>query len=171
MASPNPYRILCALLGLLCIGAAPDGGVLIRGAYVFDGSGAPAAPADVLIRGDRIVAVGPGLRAPRGARVVNGRGQTLLPGLHDLHTHLRSPGFSSPDDLGKAYAEHLVYGVTTVNDFSMSGEMLGPVREMTGSGAVTAPDLMLAIRVGVPGGHGTEYGWGNLFTHQVNSPL
>ena len=163
-------RILGALLGLLCIGAAPDGGVLFRGAHVFDGTGAPATTADVLIRGDRIVAVGRGLRAPRGARVVNARGMTLLPGLHDLHTHLRSAGFSSPDDLGKAYAEHLVYGVTTVNDFSMSGEMLAPVREMTGSGEVAAPNLMLAIRIGVPGGHGTEYGWGNAFTLEATTP-
>lgn len=163
-------KVLAALLGLICIGAAPDGGTLIRGARVFDGTGAPAAPADVLIRGDRIVAVGPGLRAPRGARVVNARGMTLIPGLHDLHTHLRASGFSAPDDLGKAYAGHLVHGVTTVNDFSMSGEMLAPVREMTGPGGVTAPNLMLAIRIGVPQGHGTEYGWGDAFTLEATTP-
>jgi imidazolonepropionase-like amidohydrolase len=163
-------KLVAALLGLICIGAAPDGGTLIRGARVFDGTGAPAAPADVLIRGDRIVAVGTGLRAPRGARVVNARGMTLIPGLHDLHTHLRASGFSAPDDLGKAYAGHLVHGVTTVNDFSMSGEMLAPVREMTGSGGVTAPNLMLAIRIGVPQGHGTEYGWGDAFTLEATTP-
>ncbi|MDQ8757633.1 amidohydrolase family protein [Sphingosinicella sp. LHD-64] len=164
------WKLVGVLLGLLCMGAAPDGGTLIRGARVFDGTGAPAATADVLIRGERIVAVGPGLRAPRGARVVNARGLTLIPGLHDLHTHLRASGFSAPDDLGKAYAGHLVHGITTVNDFSMSGEMLAPVREMSGSGAVTAPNLMLAIRLGVPQGHGTEYGWGDAFTLQATTP-
>ncbi|WP_114952391.1 amidohydrolase family protein [Sphingosinicella terrae] len=163
-------KLACALLALACIGAAPDGGVLIRGARIFDGTGAPAAPADVLIRGERIVAVGPGLRAPRGARVVNGRGMTLIPGLHDLHTHLRAPGFDTPEDLGKAYAGHLVHGVTRANDFSVSGEMLAPVREMTASGAVAAPNLMLAIRLGVPQGHGTEYGWGDAFTLQATTP-
>lgn len=163
-------KLVAALLGLICIGAAPDGGLLIRGARVFDGTGASAAPADVLIEGDRIVAVGRDLRAPRGARVVNARGMTVIPGLHDLHTHLRASGFSAPDDLGNAYAGHLVHGVTTVNDFSMSGEMLAPVREMTASGGVTAPNLMLAIRIGVPQGHGTEYGWGDAFTLEATTP-
>jgi imidazolonepropionase-like amidohydrolase len=124
----------------------------------------------VLIRGDRIVAVGPRLPRPRGARIVKARGLTLLPGLHDLHTHLRSPGFGGPDDLGKAYAGHLVHGITSVNDFSVSGEMLEPIRQMTGSGQVVAPNLRLAIRLGVPGGHGTEYGWGDFFTLHAPNP-
>jgi imidazolonepropionase-like amidohydrolase len=160
-----------ALLAMLCLGAAgPNGAVLIRGAHVFDGTGSPAAPADVLISGDRIVAVGPHLRAPRGARIVEARGMTLLPGLHDLHTHLRSPGSGGPDDLGKAYAAHLVHGITRAVDFSVSGEMIAPIREMTGSGAVAAPNLSLAIRMGVPGGHGTERGWGDFFTMEATTP-
>lgn len=163
-------KLACALLALFCVGAAPDGGTLIRGARVFDGTGTAAVRADILIRGERIVAVGAGLRTPRGARIVNARGMTLIPGLHDLHTHLRSPGFSAPDDLGKAYGGHLIYGVTSVNDFSMSGEMLAPVREMTAPGGLPAPDLKLAIRIGVPQGHGTEYGWGDAFTLQATTP-
>lgn len=164
-------RIVGALLALLCLGAAPaERGVLIRGAYVFDGTGAAATPADVLISGDRIVAVGPRLRAPRGTRIVEARGMTLLPGLHDLHTHLRSPGLGGPDDLGKAYASQLLHGVTTAVDFSVSGEMLAPIREMTGSGAIAAPNLALAVRIGVPGGHGTERGWGDFFTMEATTP-
>lgn len=163
--------LIRALLALLCLAAAPpDRPTLIRGAHVFDGTGTPAAPGDVLISGGRIVAVGPRLRTPRGARVIEGRGMTVLPGLHDLHAHLRSPGLGGPDDLGKAYAGHLLHGVTTVNDFSMSGEMLAPVREMTGAGTVTAPNLRLAIRIGVPGGHGTERGWGDFFTMEAATP-
>lgn len=42
-------KVIGALFGLLCIGAAPDGGTLIRGARVFDGTGVPAGPADVLV--------------------------------------------------------------------------------------------------------------------------
>jgi imidazolonepropionase-like amidohydrolase len=142
---------------------------LIRGARVFDGTGAPARILDVLVRGDRIAAVGPRLNAP-GARLVDASGLTLLPGLHDLHTHLRSPAISAPDDLGKAYAAYLLHGVTSVNDYSLSGEMIAPIRAMTGSGAVLAPRLRLAVRLGVPGGHGTEYGWGSFFTLQATTP-
>ncbi|HEX9933286.1 MAG TPA: amidohydrolase family protein [Allosphingosinicella sp.] len=164
-------KLACALLSLLCIGAAPpNGAILVRGAHVFDGTGAAASIGDVLIRGERIVGVGRRLRAPRGARIVDGRGMTLLPGLHDLHTHLRSPGSGGPDDLGKAYAAHLVHGVTTSVDFSVSGEMIAPIREMTASGAVTAPNLELAVRLGVPGGHGTERGWGDFFTMEATTP-
>ena len=153
----NALVMLAAVTGL---GAAPadDAGTLIRGARVFDGTGAPAAVGDVLIRGDRIIAVGADVAAPRGSRVIDARGLTLIPGLHDLHTHLRSPAFDGPDDLGKAYAAHLLSGVTTVVDFSVTGEMLAPIREMTGSGAVVAPNLEMAIRFGVPGGPGTYSG-------------
>lgn len=143
---------------------------LIRGARVFDGTGAPAIVEDVLIVGDRIAAVGRQLDRPRGAKVVDARGLTLIPGLHDLHTHLRSPAREAPDDLGKAYAGYLAWGVTTVNDYSVSGEMLAPIREMTSNGAVTAPHLELAVRIGVPGGHGTEFGWGNFFTLEAATP-
>lgn len=166
------FRTVTALLtAALGLGAAPakDNATLIRGARVFDGTGAQAQVADVLIRGDRIVAVGPKLSA-RGAKVIDARGLTLLPGLHDLHTHLRSRATGAPDDLGKSYAEHLVHGVTTVNDFSVSGEMLAPIRAMTGSGAVTAPNLKMAIRIAVPGGHGVEIGQGSFFTMEAQTP-
>jgi imidazolonepropionase-like amidohydrolase len=101
---------------------------------------------------------------------VDARGLTLIPGLHDLHTHLRAPGFDAPDDLPKAYAGYLVNGVTAVNEFSLSPEMLAPVREMTAPGRVPAPNLQLAVRLGVPGGHGTEYGWGRQFTLEAATP-
>jgi imidazolonepropionase-like amidohydrolase len=163
---------LALLAALAAAGAAPaeERATLIRGARIFDGTGAPAAVGDVLVSGDRIVAVGPALSAPKGSRIVKARGLTLIPGLHDLHTHLRSPAFDAPDDLPKAYAAYLVRGITTVNDFSVSGEMLAPIREMVASGAVAAPNLQLAVRLGVPGGHGTEFGWGRFFTLEAATP-
>ncbi|MFF9393753.1 dihydroorotase [Streptomyces griseoluteus] len=60
--------------------------ILIRGAKVLGGE-----PQDVLIDGELIVAVGTGLSA-EGAEVVEADGKVLLPGLVDLHTHLREPG-------------------------------------------------------------------------------
>jgi imidazolonepropionase-like amidohydrolase len=152
--------------------AAPAQGqmaVLIAGARVFDGTGAPAKVQDVLIRGERIAAVGKDLKAPEGAMQVDGRGKTLVPGLHDLHTHLRSPALDAPEDLGKAWAGYLLAGVTSVNDYSVSGEMIAPIRAMVSSGRYWAPHLNQAIRFGVPGGHGTEYGWGHFFTLQATT--
>ncbi len=165
-------RRLLAALALLILAAAPAQGrdILIRGARIFDGTGAPARVGNVLVRGDRIIAVGPAVRATRGSRRVDARGLTLIPGLHDLHTHLRAPAFDAPDDLPKAWAGYLVNGVTAVNEFSLSPEMLAPVREMAAPGRIAAPNLQLAIRIGVPGGHGTEYGWGRAFTLEAATP-
>ncbi|GGR43168.1 dihydroorotase [Streptomyces roseolus] len=60
--------------------------ILIRGAKVLGGE-----PQDVLLDGETVEAVGTGLTA-EGATVIEADGQILLPGLVDLHTHLREPG-------------------------------------------------------------------------------
>lgn len=59
---------------------------LIRGAKVLGGE-----PQDVLIDGETILEVGTGIDAG-DATVVEADGKILLPGLVDLHTHLREPG-------------------------------------------------------------------------------
>ncbi|MEV5971211.1 dihydroorotase [Streptomyces sp. NPDC051921] len=60
--------------------------ILIRGAKVLGGEAQ-----DVLIDGEVIAEVGTGLSA-EGAEVIEATGKILLPGLVDLHTHLREPG-------------------------------------------------------------------------------
>ncbi|MFE0136690.1 dihydroorotase [Streptomyces sp. NPDC059037] len=59
---------------------------LIRGAKVLGGE-----PQDVLIDGETIIEIGTGIDAG-DATVVEAEGKILLPGLVDLHTHLREPG-------------------------------------------------------------------------------
>lgn len=64
----------------------------------------------VLVRGDRIVAVGPrrSVRVPPEALRIDGTGHYLVPGLVDMHVH-----FSSPDQQGD-FALYLGNGVTTI---------------------------------------------------------
>lgn len=68
--------------------------LLFTDVHVFDGTGRDPFPAQVLVEGNRITAVAE--RVPRdlaaAARVIDGGGGTLLPGLVDAHTHL---GFGS----------------------------------------------------------------------------
>jgi len=58
----------------------------IRGATVYDGTGAPPTRADVGIAGGRIAAVAPALRES-AARTIEATGLALAPGFVDLHTH------------------------------------------------------------------------------------
>lgn len=60
--------------------------LLIRGAQVFDGTGAPPFAADVAVKDGRIRAVGPNLQAD-AAQVVDADGLSLMPGIIDSHTH------------------------------------------------------------------------------------
>ena len=158
--------ILVAMTGL---GVAPaDPPVLIRGARVFDGSGSAATVRDVLVRGGQIAAVGRRLRAPTGARVIDATGLTLLPGLHDLHIHTGRQAFQSPEGLASGYAGYLLNGVTTVDEFSTGGDMLAGIREL--APMAQAPHINLAVRLGVPEGHGTESEFTQSITRQVTTP-
>ena len=79
----------------------------------------PLPPADLLIRGGRVVDPlsgtrrrpgrarrpgqghrdGQGVAAPKGVREVDAAGMLVLPGFVDLHTHLRTPGREDEEDV------------------------------------------------------------------------
>ena len=67
--------------------------VVFTGGRVFDGSGSPAVPGDVVVRGDRIESVRPGggTEPEPDDHVVDCRGATILPGLVESHCHLTFP--------------------------------------------------------------------------------
>lgn len=65
--------------------------VVFTGGRVFDGSGSPAVPGDVVVRGDRIESVGPRTETTPDDRVVDCRGATVMPGLVESHCHLTFP--------------------------------------------------------------------------------
>ena len=161
-------RWLMALAALAGAGTAQaqERATLIHGARVFDGSGKAAEVRDVLIEGDRIARVGRHLRVPEGAEVIDAEGMTLIPGLHDLHIHTRREAFRDAASLAQFYAPYLRAGVTSVNEFSVSGDMLAGIRAMN----APTPHLTLAIRFGVPHGHGTESPITNAMTWQVSTP-
>jgi imidazolonepropionase-like amidohydrolase len=67
--------------------------ILFTGGQVFDGTGAPAVPADLVVRGDRIESLRPGggTEIEAGDRVVDCAGATVMPGLIESHSHLTFP--------------------------------------------------------------------------------
>jgi len=84
-----------AVTGWLTVAAAQaqtpadTGYTLIRTGRMFDAeSGTFVAGRDVLVHDQRIDSVGVGLRAPAGARVIDLRRYTVLPGLIEAHMHM-----------------------------------------------------------------------------------
>ena len=71
--------------------------ILFTGGQVFDGTGAPPVPADVVVRGGRIESVRPGGGTPAEAcdQVVDCAGATVMPGLVESHCHLTFPGMDA----------------------------------------------------------------------------
>jgi N-acyl-D-aspartate/D-glutamate deacylase len=98
--------------------------LLIRGGSLVDGSGAPARPADVGIRGDTIVAVG-SLDAARAKRTLEAAGLVIAPGFIDMHSH---SDFALLVD-GRALSK-VTQGVTTelLGESGSAAPALGPAR-------------------------------------------
>jgi imidazolonepropionase-like amidohydrolase len=120
--------------------AAVSGDTLLAlvGGTLIDGTGAaPVRDATIVIRGNRIVEVGPRskVRVPRGARIVTTRGATMLPGLWDMHTHYAQA------EWGPIY---LAAGVTTVRDVGNQFDFLLGAREAIASGRGIGPRLLAA---------------------------
>lgn len=156
------------LLALAAAALPPAPLTIITGARVFDGSGRAARVREVAFENERIIAVARRVPRPDGATIVDARGQTLIPGLHDLHIHTRRSGFASAEALTRAYAPYLAAGVTTINEYSVAGPWLARIRGFVANGAVV-PHLNLAIRLGVPHGHGTEFAETGEITTQVDT--
>ncbi|WP_026046449.1 metal-dependent hydrolase family protein [Sphingomonas sp. PAMC 26621] len=156
-------------LALLATGAtaeppAPPHTILLRPAAVFDGVD-PVAHAgwQVLVTGDRIVAVGPALTAPAGAETIDLPGETLLPGLIEGHGHLFLHPYNeaSWDDqvlheplaLRTARATvsaraTLLAGFTTERDLGTEGAGYADVglRQAIAQGIVPGPRMLVATR-------------------------
>lgn len=124
--------------------------LLLAGGQVWDGTGAPVRPADVLVHDGKIAAVGVHLTVPDGARVIDVTGATILPGLVDSHVHISlDPGAAfrpaTPAEHGAALDHHLAAylacGVTTILDPAIIPSELDLLRAHLASG-VPAPNLL-----------------------------
>ncbi|MEQ6322822.1 dihydroorotase [Mycobacterium canetti] len=84
--------------------------VLIRGVRPY-GEGERV---DVLVDDGQIAQIGPDLTIPDTADVIDATGHVLLPGLVDLHTHLREPGREYAEDIETGSAAAALGGYTAV---------------------------------------------------------
>lgn len=109
------------------VSAAPDDAIVIQNVRVITGTGAlPLEEASILIRAGRIRKISRGaILVPAGARLIEGAGKTVLPGLIDMHAHLISGGFDTISEKSMSYdpveqqrtlKQMLYWGVTAVCD-------------------------------------------------------
>jgi len=121
--------LLLALAGFLLAPAAraqqPSYDLVLRGGTLVDGTGAAGFPADVGIRGDRIVAVArEGIPEGSGVLELNATGLVVAPGFIDNHAHIQTTIHRHP------LAENFVrQGITTILASLHSGEQPHPLRE------------------------------------------
>ena len=126
----------------------PQGNVVFRGARIVTMKGTDVIQrGDIVVRNNRIVAVGPSgsVQVPAGARSIDVSGKTIVPGFVDTHAHLglRSGIHQQP----WSYLANLAYGVTTTRDpqtgttdvlsyedLITAGEEIGPRIYSTGPG-------------------------------------
>ena len=112
----------------------------IRNVTVIPGTGAPSVEnATVLIRDDRVIAIGPAAETaiPKGARLIEGAGKYLVPGFIEMHAHLSKARASA---LGLFVAN----GVTTLRDMGGDYEELLRWRRDVQVGARIGPRILMA---------------------------
>lgn len=133
--------VVAALPNVSAPNAAPAANVVaIRNVTVLPGNGAPpVSDATVIVRDDRIAAIGPAAETaiPAGARVIDGRDKFLVPGFIEMHAHLSKARASA---LGLFIAN----GVTTVRDMGGDHEELLRWRQEIRAGNRVGPRMLIA---------------------------
>lgn len=91
-----------------------DRNVLLRGGRVVDPSRELDETLDVLLADGKVAAVGAGLEGPEGADVHDVAGLVVVPGLVDVHVHLREPGGEHKETIATGAWAAVVGGFTSV---------------------------------------------------------
>lgn len=86
--------------------------LLIKNGRVWDGT--DLRESDILVSDGLIKAVGTGLDVPPGCRTLDAAGAAVLPGLVDVHVHLREPGYSYKETIADGTRAAAHGGFTTV---------------------------------------------------------
>jgi cytosine/adenosine deaminase-related metal-dependent hydrolase len=135
-------------------GEGPFTQLIIRGATVINGTGAPArGPVDVVVEKDRIVAIEnvgyPGVKIneakrpqlQEGGKEIQAEGMYLLPGFVDMHGHIGGKGQgTTPEYVFKLWMAH---GITTIREPACGNGLAWTLwhKEQSAANAITAPRI------------------------------
>ncbi|MEX0928107.1 MAG: hypothetical protein WDZ53_01795, partial [Balneolales bacterium] len=130
-------------------------GILFRDIHVIDAAGGLRTGQSVLVSGNRIVEVGMtgDINAPEGARIVEGNGKYMIPGLWEAHGHLTN----TREMRAAMFPLLIVNGITYFRDTSASLDKIRPFLEQAGETAMQGR----APRVFISGPHieGSQISW------------
>lgn len=133
------------------------GTLVLRGAKIITMKGDEVIPdGDLVVTDNRVAAVGKrgSVPVPAGARIMDVKGATIMPGIVDVHAHWIEIPRGELDPQSWVFMANLAYGVTSGRDPQTStndvfayedlidmGEMLGPRAFNTGPGIFSSTDF------------------------------
>jgi imidazolonepropionase-like amidohydrolase len=131
-------------------GDGPHDRLIIRGATIIDGTGAPPrGPVDLVVTADRIsdivsvgypkVPLGERGRPAKGTKEIDATGMYVMPGFVDLHVHCGGGQASDPDYVYKLWLAHGVTAVRGVPCGSMDWDL--QQRELSARNEIVAPRI------------------------------
>lgn len=115
---------------------------LIKGGRVLDPAAGRDEVTDILLDRGVVAAVGKGVSLPKGGREIDAQGLCVIPGLIDMHCHLREPGYEYKETVATGCAAAVKGGITSI----MCMANTDPVND---SASVTAYILEKAAQAGL----------------------
>ena len=134
-------------IGFMAQSDKPSGAIALVGARVVTMAGGAnegvIENGTIVIDGNRITAVGPSssVTVPSGARRIDARGKTIMPGLIDAHAHLGGESNGIIANQSWPLLANLAFGVTTMHDPSNDSETIFTNAEMVKAGLKLGPRI------------------------------
>ncbi len=182
MAARNSVLVSLTLLSLTLVSTAaaqsqpaPPHPIVLHAARLLDiKTGRMLKPGEILVQGERIVEVGPSVKHPAGAELIDLGDRTLLPGLIDAHIHLfLHPGAEDLQTVQESVAQRTIVATLAARDDLMAGftaerdmgtEGAGSadtaVRHAIDEGRIPGPRLRISGNaINILGGHEDAIGY------------
>jgi len=88
--------------------------LLIKGGKLINPATGVADCLDILVKGDKIVEIGQDLVVDKDTEIIDAKDKIVVPGLIDMHVHLREPGFEDKEDIASGTRSAAQGGFTSV---------------------------------------------------------